>query len=138
MIQTYSDDPDVAAAAREAAGIVARELAKLPQAGSYDYGGHILKLGEYGVCTRCTSPIAESQAAETALRTAAEATEDPEVREHLELAAGLFRAEAEAAVIRAELHNGQHSETILNQLLSFIHERSIHDSYDHSHHGGNE
>jgi hypothetical protein len=64
-------------------------------------------------------------------------TADTVVKEHIELAAKLLQLEADAAEVRAELHNGQGSEQILNSLLAFIHERTIHDTYDHSHHGGN-
>lgn len=135
MIKTHSDDPDVAAAAREAARIIEDVLRNLPKAGQFDYGGHELHVGEYDVCERCTSPIAEAQAAENALRERAGQLEDAEVKEHVELAAELFRLEAEAAKIRAELHNGQDSEHIVNTLLGFIHDRQIADSYDHSHHG---
>ncbi len=46
------------------------------------------------------------------------------------------KLEAEAAKIRAELHNGQGSERIINRILGFLHDRDIHDSYSHSHHGG--
>jgi hypothetical protein len=137
MIRTHSDDPDVAAAAREAADIVARVLRELPKAETFDYGGHDLHVGEYDVCIRCTGPIAEAQAGEGAIRDAMHQVEDPEVREHLELAAQLLRMESEAAVIRAELHNGQDSERIVNELLAFISQRQIGDSYDHTHHGGN-
>lgn len=138
MIKTHSDDPDVAAAAGRAASIVARVLGDLPQAKAFDYGGHHLRLGEYDVCNRCTMPIAEAQAAEAALRDQAEQTEDEEVRAHINLAADLFHLEAEAAVVRAELHNGQNSEKILNEVLGFVYNRNIHDSYDHAHHGGDQ
>jgi hypothetical protein len=136
MIKTHSDDPDVAAAAREAAEIVQRVLRGLGAAETYDYGGHQLRLGEYDTCIRCTGPIAEAQQAEQALRKAAEDLENEEVKEHVELAAELFRLEGEAAKIRAELHNGQDSELVVNELLAFIHDHNIGDSYDHTHHGG--
>jgi hypothetical protein len=48
----------------------------------------------------------------------------------------LFLLEAQAAVIRAELHNGHGTEKILNNLLAFQYERHIGDAYQHSHHGG--
>lgn len=137
MIKPHSDDPDVAAAAQKAAEIVEGILDKLPKAETFDYGGHYMRLGEYGVCTRCTSPIAEAQQAEHALREAADHQEDEEVKSHILMAADYLRLESEAAIIRAELHNGQNSEKIINKLLAFTHDRAIHDSYDHSHHGGN-
>jgi outer membrane protein TolC len=133
MIKTHSDDPDVAAAAREAAHVVAGVLNKLPTANTFDYGGHRLALSEYGLCTRCTAPIAEAQQAAQALQEKAEATDDTTVAEHIQLAADMMRLEAEVAVIRAELHSGQHSEAIVDQLLGFLYDRSIHDSYDHTH-----
>ena len=136
MIKTHSDDPDVADAAHRAADIVADVLHNLPKADSFDYGGHNLHVGEYDVCARCTTPIAEAQAAGLALARKAHAETDPVVAEHLELAARLFRLEADIAAIRAELHNGQGSERILNELLAFTHSREIHDTFDHSHHGG--
>jgi hypothetical protein len=136
MIQTHSDDPDVGHAAAEAAVIVNQVLASLPEASRFDYGGHILSLGEYGVCIRCTKPIAEAQQASRALFEKADSLEDGTVVEHLLLAAELLKLEAHAAEIRAEFHNGQGSETILNNLLGHIHDRQILDSYDHSHHGG--
>jgi hypothetical protein len=137
MIKTHSDDPDVEAAAHHASQITAEVLGSLPKAETFDYGGHNLDLGEYDVCTRCTAPIAEAQQAAQALLEKAGTVDDPVVKEHLELAAELFRLEAGVAEIRAELHNGRGSEKILNSVLAFIHDRSIHDTYDHSHHGGN-
>ena len=136
MIKTHSDDPDVEAAAQRAAEIVERVLQKLPKAESFDYGGHQLRLGEYGVCTRCTASIAEAQQACVALTEKFEQEQDPVVKEHLQLAAELFRLEAKAAELRAELHNGQGSEVILNAVLGFLYNRGIHDAYDHSHHSG--
>jgi hypothetical protein len=136
MIKTHSDDPDVAHAAGVAAGIIEEILGNLPKAGSFDYGGHILKIGEYGVCERCTAPIAEAQAAEQALRAKASELEDETVKEHLTLAADLFQKEAEAAVIRAEFHNGYGTEKILNRLLGYQYDRHIGDDYQHSHHQG--
>ncbi|HSX30111.1 MAG TPA: hypothetical protein VLE73_06140 [Candidatus Saccharimonadales bacterium] len=135
MIKTYSDDPDVEAAAHEAAAIVRRVLNNLQPADSYDYGGHLLKLDDYGMCTRCTKPIAEAQQAYTHLHIAARAIVDPNAKEHVELAAQYFKHEADIAIIRAELHNGQGSERIVNELLAYVHDRHIHDDYDHSHHG---
>jgi hypothetical protein len=137
MIQKQSDDPDVEAAAHRAAEIVTQVLGGLPKAESFDYGGHDLHLGEYEVCTRCTSPIAEAQQARKQLLDTASNEDDPVVKEHLELVAELFAVEAKVAEIRAELHNGQGSEIMLNQVLGFIHGRAIHDQYDHSHNGGN-
>lgn len=136
MIKTHSDDPDVLQAARMAADIIAAVLENLPEATTFDYGGHIMNIGDYEVCSRCTKPIAEAQAAEQALRDMAAQLEDDTVREHVELAAELFRTEAAAAVIRAQLHNGHGTEKILNRLLGFQHDRQINDDYQHSHNGG--
>lgn len=136
MIRTQSDDPDIAAAASEAYGIIHKILRDLPRPHTFDYGGHNLKLTDYGLCEECTLPIAEAQQAEHVLTKAAEGTTDQTVREHIELAAELFRLEAEAAKIRAELHNGQSTEPILNDILGFLYDRKVNDSYDHSHHGG--
>ncbi|HSX32569.1 MAG TPA: hypothetical protein VLF43_04865 [Candidatus Saccharimonadales bacterium] len=136
MIKTHSDDPDVESAATEAADIVRRVLKNLPPADTYDYGGHILKLGEYKACVRCTRPIAEAQQAYTHLRIAARSILDPIVREHVQMAADYFKQEADIAITRAELHSGQGSEYIVNELLAYVHNREIHDSYDHSHHRG--
>lgn len=133
MIKKYSDDPDVEAAAKQALAVVRQVLAGLPAAETFDYGGHILHIGEYDVCTRCTGPIAEAQQAYRKLLETAESTKDETVAEHIQLAAELFLLEAEAAQIRAEFHNGHSSETILNEILGFIYKRNIHDSYDHSH-----
>jgi hypothetical protein len=134
MIKPHSDDPDVADAAAKALAIINETLDTLPKAERFDYGGHDLKLGEYGVCERCTVPIAEAQAAEAALRTRAESIDDQTIAEHVALAADLLKSEAQAATIRAELHNGHGSEKILNRLLGYAYERSIGESYDHSHH----
>jgi hypothetical protein len=109
----------------------------LPQATEFDYGGHELKIGEYGVCERCTKPIAEAQAAEKTLLTATELLDDETIKEHLQLAVQLFHAEGEAAKIRAELHNGHGTENILNILLKFQYDRAINEEYSHSHNGGN-
>jgi len=136
MIKTHSDDPDVAAAASEALKIINDTLSKLPKAEGFDYGGHNLKLGEYDVCTTCTTPVAEAQAAQHALHEAAEKTKDETVKEHLQLAADFFRLEAETAMVRAELHNGHSTEPIVDRLLGFQFERGIHDDYQHSHHKG--
>jgi hypothetical protein len=136
MIQTHSDDPNVAEAAATALQIINDTLAQLPKADVFDYGGHNLKIGEYGVCATCTTPIAEAQTAQNALHAAAERTADPTIKEHLQLASEFFRREAEEAVLRAELHNGHGTEPILNRLLGYQFERGIHDDYHHSHHGG--
>jgi hypothetical protein len=136
MIKTKSDDPDLEKAATEAGRIVAKILKELPKARTFDYGGHNLKLGDYDICTRCTSSIAEAQHAYRALKEHAESLEDELVAEHVLLAADLLRVEAEAAEIRAKLHNGNDSERILNHVLGFIYDRKISDDYDHSHHKG--
>jgi len=136
MIKHHSDDPDVAAAAAKALDIINETLSKLPKAEAFDYGGHNLHLGEYDVCATCTTPIAEAQAAEKALKAHAEKVDDETVKEHLTLAAEFFRLEAEAATVRAELHNGHGTEAIIDRLLGYQFERGIHDDYHHSHHGG--
>lgn len=136
MIKKHSDDPDVAAAALEATDIIRQILYSLSTAETFDYGGHDLHLDDYGMCTRCTSPIAEAQQASRALLDRAEAIENPTVAEHVALAGELLRLEAEAARIRAELHSGQASEPIVNELLGFIYHRSIHDAYEHTHNQG--
>lgn len=136
MIKTHSDDPDVAAAAKKALDIINQTLAGLPKAEGYDYGGHLLKLGEYDVCTTCATPIAEAQAAANALKDQAEKAEDASVKEHLQVASDFFRLEAEEAIVRAELHNGDGTEAIGDRLLGYQFERGIHDDYHHSHHGG--
>jgi hypothetical protein len=136
MIKKQSDDPDVAQAAAEALEIINNTLQKLPKAETFDYGGHALKIGEYGVCEHCTTPIAEAQAAERVLRTEIELLDDETIKEHLALAAQLFHLEAEAAVVRAEFHNGNGTEAILNKLLGYQYERHIGDDYQHSHHPG--
>jgi hypothetical protein len=138
MIKPHSDDPDVAAAAAQASEIVKRVLSALPPAETYDYGGHNLRIGEYGVCERCTRPIAEAQQAANALYKEAGEIDDEEVGEHLALAITLFAKEAETALLRAELHNGENSEDILNQVLGFIYDRHIGDAYDHTHHARGE
>lgn len=136
MIKPHSDDPDVADAAAKALVIINDTLSSLPKAESFDYGGHVLKLGEYNVCTTCTTPIAEAQAAQHALLAQAEKTEDETIREHLQLASDFFHAEAEAATIRADMHNGYGTEPIIDRLLGYQFERGIHDDYHHTHHGG--
>lgn len=136
MIQTHSDDPDVGAAAQTALRIIQKTLGALPPATTYDYGGHEIQIGEYDVCTVCATPIAEAQQAFSGLEKAAAETDDETVREHIRLAAEFFRLEAEAAIIRAELHNGQGTEPIVNALLGYQFARGIHDDYHHSHHGG--
>jgi len=136
MIKAHSDDPDVKQAAGEAFVIINEVLGSLPKAEVFDYGGHNLKIGEYGVCTACTTPIAEAQAAERALLERAKATEDETVREHIEMAAQVFHADAEIGILRAELHNGNSTEDILNRILGFEYERHIGEDYHHSHHGG--
>jgi len=137
MIQTHSDDPDVADAAAKALVLINNTLSKLPKAETFDYGGHNLKLGEYEMCITCTTPIAEAQAAEKALQVVAEKTKDETIKEHLTLAAEFFRLEAEAATVRAELHNGHGTEPIVDRLLGYQFERGIHDEYHHTHHGAN-
>lgn len=133
MIQTHSHDPDVAAAARKATAIVRDVLRDLPPATMFDYGGHMLHLDEYGICVRCSAPIAEAQQASQALLQKADATADDTVAAHIRLAGDLLRLEAEAAQIRAELHSGHSSEPIINELLGFIYHRGLHDTYNHSH-----
>ncbi|HSX43652.1 MAG TPA: hypothetical protein VLF59_06245 [Candidatus Saccharimonadales bacterium] len=136
MIKPHSDDPDVTHAAGEALKIIQKTLTALPKAETFDYGGHMLKLGDYGLCDRCTSPIAEAQAAEATIRTEMELTDDDTIREHLEVAADLFHAEAQAATLRAELHNGHATEPILDSVLGFLYDRQVHDDYWHHHNQG--
>jgi hypothetical protein len=136
MIKTHSDDPNVEDAAEQALQIIKEVLAKLSKAETFDYGGHNLHLGEYEVCSTCTSPIAEAQQANRALLEKANTIQDAVIKEHVELAAQLFKLEAEAAVVRAQFHNGIGTEKILNTLLAFQYERSIHDDYHHSHQKG--
>jgi len=136
MIKKHSDDPDVELAADQALYAINEALSGLPPAETFDYGGHILHIGEYHVCEVCTKPIAEAQQASQALSKKAATLEDPVVKEHLELVARLLQLEADAAVVRAELHNGIGSEKILNAALGFQFERAIHDDYKHSHHQG--
>ena len=133
MIKKHSDDPDVIEAAEQARAIVQEILNAQPKAEQFNYGGHQLKLGEYDVCTTCSSPVAEAQQIADSLHKKAETLEDETVKEHLELAAQLFETEAQAAIIRAEFHNGHNTEPILNALLGYQHDRNIHDSYEHSH-----
>lgn len=134
MIKKHSDDPDVEEAAKQASDIISETLSALPQAQTYDYGGNELRIGEYDVCAICTASIAEAQQANVALLKKAETLDNPVIKEHLELAAQLFKLEADAAIIRAEFHNGHGTEKILNSLLGYQFTRSIHDAYDHSHH----
>jgi hypothetical protein len=136
MIKKQSDDPNVEDAAQDAFNIIKDLLSTLPKANTLDYGGQELKIGEYEVCVTCTSAIAEAQQAQKALEAQAETIEDPVVKEHLLVAAHLFEREADAAIVRAELHNGFGTEKILNLLLGFQYERSIHDDYQHSHQQG--
>jgi len=138
MIKSHSDDPDVKQAAEDALIIINEVLGSLPKAETYDYGGHDLKLGEYGVCTMCATPIAEAQAAERGLLERAKKIEDETVREHIEMAAQLFHADAQLATLRAELHNGSGTEAILNRILGFEYDHHIGEDYHHSHHGGQE
>jgi hypothetical protein len=138
MIKQHSDDPNVAAAAEHALAIIQEVLVAQPVAEQFNYGGHELKLGEYDVCITCSGPIGEAQQLAASLQAKAEILDDETVKEHLLLAARLFDTEAEAAVIRAEFHNGHNTEPILNALLGYQHDRSIHDSYEHNHSGGAE
>lgn len=133
MIKKHSDDPNVALAAQQALNIIKLVLAKVPVAETYDYGGHDLRLGEYDVCARCASSIAEAQQATKALLMNSDKIDDPVVKEHLELAAKLFDLEAQIAVIRAEFHNGHGTEEILNTIQGFEYDRKIHDEYGHNH-----
>lgn len=135
-IQQNSIDPDVALAAEEALGVINEVLDKLPPAETFDYGGHMMKVGDYDVCEICTRPIAEAQQAQFALTHRAEKIDDPEIKAHLEVAIELFKHEAGAAIIRAELHNGLGSEKIVDRLNGFIHDRDIKDNYEHSHNKG--
>lgn len=136
MIKTHSDDPDVAHAAGVAHDIITATLDTLPKATSFDYGGHQLNIGDYGVCAQCTTPIAEAQAAAQALGLRVHEQTDETIKEHLQLAADLFELEAKAAVVRAELHNGHGTEKTLNYLLGYQYNRHIGDEYQHSHHQG--
>ncbi len=138
MIRKHSIDPDVAAAASEALTIIDSKLNDLPPASSFDYGGHIIQIGDYNVCEACTRPIAEAQQAHTAITKHAESVDDPAIKEHLDVAASLLKAEADAATIRAQLHNGLGSEKIVNRLNGFKYDRGIGDDYSHSHHRGAE
>jgi hypothetical protein len=138
MIKPHSEDADIREAAKTALGIINEVLNGLPKAETFDYGGHIIKIGEYGVCSYCTTPIAEAQAAEEALSKRADAEQDETVREHLDIAVELLQAEVVAATVRAELHNGEGTEGILNRLLAFEYDRHIGEDYHHSHHGGQE
>ena len=136
MIKKHSDDPDVKLAAAQSHEIITEILSKLPQATSYDYGGQDLEVGEYEVCKHCTIAIAEAQQAQKVIEQASDATDDPLIKEHLDIVAKLFKQEADAAVIRAELHNGKGTEAILNTILRYNYDRNINESYQHSHHQG--
>ena len=136
MVGKQSNDSDVTKAAEKALQIIDETLSELPAAKSYDYGGHILAIGEYDVCTLCTKPIAEAQSAYDALEMRAAHTDDTEIKEHIEMAAELFKKEAETAVIRAELHNGRGSEKIIDHINGFLHDHNVRDDYNHSHNGG--
>ena len=136
MIKKHSDDPDVELAAAQSHEIIKDTLSKLPQATTYDYGGQDLEVGEYDVCEHCTTAIAEAQQAHDAIEQASDATDDPLLKEHLDIVAKLFKQEADAAVIRAELHNGHGTEDILNTILRYNYDRNINESYQHSHHQG--
>jgi HEAT repeat protein len=133
MIKKQSDDPDVEHAAKTALAVVQEVLTALPKAEAFDYGGHELHIGDYEVCGICTSPIAEAQQAHLALQKKADEEQDSVIKEHLMLAAKLFKLEAEEAIVRAEFHNGISTEPILNIILGYIYDRSIHDEYKHSH-----
>ncbi len=135
MIQNQSIDPDVALAAKQALEIIDDVLGNLTPADTFDYGGHMMKVGAYDVCDTCTRPIAEAQQAHFALIHRAEKIDDPEIREHVDLAAQLLKLEADTAIVRAQLHNGIGSEKIVNRLNGFKHDRNIQDDYTHSHHG---
>ncbi len=136
MIKKQSDDPDVEIAAERAFTIIKETLDSLSKPTSFDYGGHILEVGEYEVCAVCTQPIAEAQAAATALKKRSETENDETVREHIDLAARLFQIEAEAATVRAEFHNGLGTEKILNVVLGYLYDHDVHDDYHHSHNKG--
>jgi hypothetical protein len=99
MIKKQSDDPDVEVAASQAEQIIKDVLSKLPKAEKFDYGGHILDIGEYEVCDTCTSAIAEAQQAHMSLVKRADEEQDSVIKEHLVLAAKLFKLEAEVAVV---------------------------------------
>ena len=135
MIKKQSDDPNVSEAAEQALAIIKEVLADQPNAGQFNYGGHDLNLGDYNVCITCASSIAEAQQVAESLFEKAKTIEDDTVKEHIVLAAQLFETEAQAAIIRAEFHNGHNTEPILNILLGYIYDRKIHDEYEHSHHG---
>ena len=137
MIKKHSDDPNVELAATDALKIINDVLKGLPKAETFDYGGHELRIGEYNVCSACTIPIAEAGQASMALLKISEDTDDPVIKEHLELASQLFKHEADAAIIRAEFHNGHGTEKILNAVLAFEYERAIGEDYKHSHDAGN-
>lgn len=136
MIKTRSDDPNIKLAASQASNIIRETLTALPLAESYNYGGHIIKIGEYDVCKQCATSIAESQQAYNAIARRNDSIEDPVIKEHLEIAMNLLKATAESSIVRAELHNGQGAEDILNELLAFNYNRKIDETYNHSHSNG--
>lgn len=138
MIKKQSDDPNVQDAAKQAALIVNEVLNNLPGAETFDYGGHDLRIGEYDVCVRCTTSIAEAQQAEKALIQKATEIENETIKEHIDLAAKFFNLASQLATVRAEFHNGLGTEEILNALLGHVHDRKIDDDYEHSHHKGQE
>lgn len=135
MTNKYSEQTKITAAAKEAAEIVKQVLKTLSAAKTFDYGGHELKLGDFDMCVECTRSIAEAQQSYAALMKKTKTLEDETVKEHVELAAELMKLEADAAVIRAELHSGHGSEPIINELLGFIYNRNIHDKPEHFHQG---
>ncbi len=135
-MQNKPDNQLVVQAAQHAESLIRKELASLPQATKYAYGGHDMVVTDYKSCQNCTLAIAEAQQAYLAIYALAHDSDDQLVKQHLDLAASLLEAEAEIARMRAMLHGGKASEGILNALLEFIHDRNIHDSYEHSHHKG--
>lgn len=136
MIKKHSNDPNVAQAADQASQIIDKVFAQIPNAETFDYGGHELRIGEYDVCTICTTSIAESQQASNVLGNIAKDQNDSTVKEHIDLVAQILDLESKIAILRAELHNGQNTEPIINSTLGFIYDRKIHDSYDHHHEQG--
>lgn len=136
MIKKQSDDPDVVHAATQAYELINTTLNNLPKATTFDYGGHVLNIGDYDVCTYCTTAIAEAQQARVAIDKLSFDTEDLNLKEHFDIVSELFKTEAASATIRAQLHNGHNTENILNTVLRFNYDRNINDSYKHSHHQG--
>lgn len=133
MIKKHSNDPNVAQAADQALKIIEKVFAQMPRAETFDYGGHELHIGEYDVCTICTTAIAEAQQASTVLGNISKDQNDSTAQEHLDLVVQILDLESKIAILRAELHNGQNTEPIINSTLGFIYERKVHDSYDHNH-----